>query len=193
MVDLKAFLAKKEAESTKAKIYLERMKYFLTLSTEQIVKQLKKDNGEVTGPYFLNESCTTRNTKIKVGHESEEVHHVKEENHDNPRVCALSDPTTAAYYPFEWQQPENLVYVDKLEHLLLHIKGNIYRMYALDQLVDDAVDAYMIPALTKFYNNGEIQNNQKAAFERIKLYKDTFLLLINYYYDAREKFILEHK
>jgi hypothetical protein len=190
MINLKEFLAKKLAEQSDAKSYQERMRYLLTLDLDQIKAVIQKDNGIVAGPYFLDEACTKANTEIKRGKQGQEIHHFKEWCEDNPRVCALSDPTTAAYYPYEWQQSEHLGYVDKLEHLLCHIKTNINRMLSLGFLIEDSVDTWMIPQLTKFYNTGEIPNMHSAeAFNRVKNYKETFQMLVDYYNDARAQFI----
>ena len=57
-----------------------------------------------------------KNTDITRTKEGLYIHHVKEN-----KTIMLCNPDYAKNMPFEYQNPENLVYCDLLEHLLLHI------------------------------------------------------------------------
>lgn len=188
-IDLKAWLAEKNKVTAEANKYLEYVQELLAMPYEDACIKIRNRNGKVGGSYFLDESCKSENKKIKKGKEGLEIHHIREWTESNPRICALSDKVTAAYYPFEYQLPENLVYADKLEHLLLHVKINILRMYALNQLIDDSVDKYMIPTLNKLFDGQVVSATAQIAFERIKNFKDAYFAILDYYDQAKEDFI----
>ena len=65
--------------------------------------------------YFINEKCISTNPKIKRGKEGLFIHHKMED-----RCPKLSSKLEASFSPFIYQQPENLVYCNYIEHLLLH-------------------------------------------------------------------------
>ncbi len=88
----------------------------LSMSYEKFVKYLIEEHGPVTGDYFKNEDCRSKNTSIARGREGLFVHHVREDIEP-----LLSGPVMARMKPFEFQKAENLVYCDILEHLMLHI------------------------------------------------------------------------
>lgn len=75
---------------------------------------LQNKYGLAKRPYF-----TENYSKIKTNVRSKEgliIHHKKEDV-----AIMLSNPSFARENPFEYQLPENLVYCDYLEHLLLHV------------------------------------------------------------------------
>ena len=77
---------------------------------------LKNKYGTVSGSYFINHNCKTKNEKIKRTSEGLFIHHVYES-----KAIMLSHSEYAIKFPFEWQEGANLVYCNYLEHLLLHV------------------------------------------------------------------------
>jgi hypothetical protein len=73
--------------------------------------------GPVTGDYFLDKSCTKKNTVITRGDEGLYIHHISED-----KEIMLSSPKYAKQASFEYQKASRLVYCNLLEHLVLHIK-----------------------------------------------------------------------
>ncbi len=92
----------KEYETIKNLDYLEYCDY------------LQKKYGIGRAPYF-NKSWN-KNSKVTRTKEGLIAHH-KYEDH----AIMLGDANFASKNPYEWQLPENIVYCDYLEHLLLHI------------------------------------------------------------------------
>lgn len=84
------------------------------LSYEEYCQHLQKKYGIGKYPYFT--TGWSRNKLAARTAEGLVVHH-KFEDH----AIMLGEPKFAMNNPYEWQQPENLVYCDYLEHLLLHI------------------------------------------------------------------------
>ncbi|TPR54755.1 hypothetical protein [Metamycoplasma neophronis] len=91
--------------------------------------------------------------------------HHKYEDHE----VLLSDRENAKRYPYEWQLPENLVYCDYLEHLLLHIlicekflkkdvTGKFMRTFedentsTTDWLRIQGITVFIAPLLNDFYS-----------------------------------------
>lgn len=95
---------------------LEEYNKIKKLNYDEYCSYLKIKYGEVKGNYFLKDTCKSKNTKITRTNEGLFIHHIKEDE-----KIKLSEPSYAIQSPFEFQQKENLVYCDYLEHLLLHI------------------------------------------------------------------------
>lgn len=89
---------------------LSHLKYF------ELCDYLQQKYGVPDGNYFLTNSCSTQNPKIKRSDEGLFIHHIKECEFPD-----LSQKDKALLMPFEWQEGRNLVYCNYFEHLLLHI------------------------------------------------------------------------
>ena len=92
------------------------LKQALEMSYEEYVSHLLKKYGPAKANYFLNENCKSKG-KISRTKEGLECHHI-----DEDKEQLLSDPRIAVINPFEYQKANRLVYCDKVEHLLIHIK-----------------------------------------------------------------------
>lgn len=85
-----------------------------SLNYPEYCNYLKKKYGQPKFPYYTRDGKKNRgNSKTREGLF---IHHVFEDH-----AIRLSDEMYASINPYEWQLPENLVYCDFLEHLLLHI------------------------------------------------------------------------
>ncbi len=100
----------------------EELYYELTLSYYDLIKHLIKKYGPAQYNYFCTSELKSKNPKIARTSEGLYCHHIFED-----RGFQLSTPATARRQPLEWQNKENLVYCNLLEHLILHIKIEILR------------------------------------------------------------------
>lgn len=106
--------------------YPDYVNYLLSLGYDKAVEYLKGKYGKAKMPYFQEDSYqkfldgklpTPVKNKVTRTNEGLYCHHVRED-----KGILLSTPKAIRrhQYPYEWQQPENLVYVNILEHLVLH-------------------------------------------------------------------------
>ena len=113
------------------------------------------------------------NKKCKRTNEGLVVHHKKED-------CAilLSKKEVAQHYPFEWQEKENLVYCDYLEHLLLHVLICKYTPKDKQNLGIGGV--YLIATeLNDLYSGWTTQQSWRiACHERVIADKEVYLLIL---------------
>ena len=122
-----------------------------------------------------------KNRKVTRTKDGLYVHH-KYEDH----AIRLSKPECAKNNPFEWQQKENLVYCDLLEHLFLHLL--ICKYPAKDKNENEVVGVggaleYIVPELNDVYSgwtskqqwqqncHNAIINDKDVYLELLKLYK----------------------
>lgn len=105
---------------------------------------LKEKYGEAKD-YYMTKSFNKK-PNITRTKEGLVCHHIKEYE-----VPKLSTKGTASYYPYEYQAPENLVYCDCLEHLLLHIM--IYKQSDYLGVGLGGAVVFMIPQLNDLYSN----------------------------------------
>jgi len=89
----------------------------LNSSYEECCEFFKKKYGPVPKKFFVNETCRSKTQGNARGKDGLYIHHI-----DEDKAILLSTPDVAAKNPFEYQQADHLVYVNLLEHLLLHIK-----------------------------------------------------------------------
>lgn len=94
---------------------MEEFKKVEALSYEEYCDYLQTKYGKPTKPYFTE--GYSKNRISRATSEGLFVHHVKEDT-----AIQLSHIDYAKQFPYEYQLPENLVYCDYLEHLLLHVK-----------------------------------------------------------------------
>lgn len=89
----------------------------LKMTYKDLVLYLQNKYGLAVCPYFCNEKCRSVSSRVRRTSEGLFCHHVKEDE-----GACLCEPLVARDQPFSWQQPENLVYCNILEHLILHLK-----------------------------------------------------------------------
>ena len=143
-------------------------KNYLNLNYYDLVKELQNKYGLPKQAYFHKRDCKNKVKEIRRTNEGLYIHHVKEY-----LIYGLSNNPTASNYPFEYQQPINLVYCNLLEHTLLHIK--IFEENENNKGI--AIFDNMIPLINSYMFN-------------IATKPDTHMT--NYYYQQRE-FCLEQK
>ena len=100
----------------------------------------------------------------------------------------LSDVNHAKLQPFEYQMPENLVYCDYLEHLLLHIlicEKEPFGVFDENNKMffdvgSGGIKNFIVPELNDFYS-GYVspKEYENKNFEVVKNDKDIFLELIS--------------
>ncbi len=119
-----------------------------------------------------------KNPKVTRTKEGLFAHH-KYEDH----AILLSDKDHAMKNPFEWQEAENIIYCNYLEHLYLHIliceypapKRNKMEMVGIGGAIN-----YLIPELNDLYSGFELKQSWKInCFNIVKNNEGTYLTLIN--------------
>lgn len=91
----------------------------MDISYNDYVDHLLKKYGPATCSYFTNDSYKSKSKGISRAKEGLECHHIDENKYlllSDPKACLLQKT------PWECQKANRLVYCDKIEHLLLHIK-----------------------------------------------------------------------
>ena len=129
------------------------------------------------GKYDYMTRSWNRNTRSSRTSEGLVAHHKYED-----RAIMLSTKEFAQLCPFEWQQKENLVYCNYLEHLLLHIM-------ICEQPSDEKIDFmevgiggasnFLIPELNDVYS-GFVSNQtwRKNCYDVIIDDKELYLILV---------------
>ncbi len=119
-----------------------------------------------------------KNQKVTRTKEGLYAHH-KFENH----AVLLSNPTQAQKYPFEWQQAQNIIYCDYLEHLLLHMliceypakTPTILEPFGICGILD-----YIVPELNDLYSGWKTgQAWRKNCHDLVINDKDVYLTLLS--------------
>lgn len=103
------------------------------------------------------------------------IHHVREDvvaSLSNSKIRKANDPV--------YQEPQNLVYCDYLEHLLLHIKIGENTAGGRNLGLNGPF-VYIIPALKNFFNYGWKNQRWAAYFDVVANDKDVFDLLLEKY------------
>jgi len=130
-----------------------------------------------------------KNQRVSRTSEGLIAHHKAED-----KMILLSTKAFAKKYPYEWQQKENIVYCDYLEHLLLHV---LICMYPSQARIPDTdvgiggVITFMVPELNDLYS-GWVSNQawRVKCHNRVIEDKDVYLeilkMLIDYLKKERE-------
>lgn len=159
---------------------MEEYKKICNMSYDDYCDYLKNKYGRIFGTYFVTDSCSTLNKKIKRGNDGLFIHHIKEVER-----ISLSKKEYAEQAPFEYQYGENLVYCDYLEHLLLHIM-----ICEHPKPIDEnetpgitGVIEFLVPTLNDCYCGALPEDSAKThwkieSFNKIKDDKDVYLELL---------------
>lgn len=94
----------------------------ISMSYYELVEYLLDKYGAAQYDYFCNDNCKSQPKKLKRTSEGLICHHIREDMGGN-----LNGSGEARTQPYEWQQKQNLVYCNLLEHLILHIKIDVLR------------------------------------------------------------------
>lgn len=151
-----------------------------SLSYEEYCDYLRTKHG--VGKYNYMFKSWNKNQGVSRTKEGLVVHHKYEDS-----AIMLSNPIFAKQHPHEWQEPQNLVYCDYLEHLYLHIliceKEENFGFFGSGGIV-----SFIVPELNDVYS-GWIPNVQykKNCIALIINDLDTYLSLLKRYYLDRNK------
>lgn len=154
------------------KLEYEKIKNY---SYSQYCEYLQKKYGIGKYPYFT--TGWSRNKSAARTSEGLVIHH-KFEDH----AIMLGEPKFAIMNPYEWQLPENLIYCDYLEHLLLHIM--ICEHPAPDHNDREAVGIggvinFIAPELNDLYSGWVTKQAWRAeCHKRVINDKDVYLELL---------------
>ena len=107
------------------------------------------------------------------------VHHIKED-----KIASLCVRENIKMYP-EYQQPEQLVYVDYLEHVLLHLLIG-KETAAITNLGLHGLERFLLPALRNYFNFG-IENYRHEYYEKIENQLDLYKIMFSEYNILIEK------
>ena len=135
------------------------------LSYREYCTYLQKKYGQVKAPwmsedYILDPECSRKDEGLL-------VHHIFENRDD-----LIGDPKIARQFPYDWQEPQNLVYADILEHLLLHIMIAEFDPDNCMQI------RWVVPNLNDFFSGWEPEEDKKAMYESIRNEKAVYFELL---------------
>ena len=98
------------------------------------------------------------------------------------RAIMLSHKEWAMKHPYEWQMPQNLIYCDYLEHLLLHIlicENSLENKDVPTGVGIGGIINYLVPELNDFYSGCEPKPEwKKTCLDKVKVDKNVYLALL---------------
>lgn len=168
---------------------LEEFEKISNISYLEYVEYLKKKHGKAIVPYLTKN--WNKNPKVTRTKEGLICHHIRED-----RFPKLADPEYAKLNPYEYQEPENLVYCDMLEHFLLHLKICSEQLESWDKYDEEfflaeqgikplvikrigGIINYFIPQLNDLYSGYVGPLWLQHCFDIIKDDKEVYLWLID--------------
>lgn len=123
-----------------------------------------------------------KNPKVSRTKEGLYAHHKMED-----RAPWLSNEEWAKNAPFEWQQKENIVYCDALEHLFLHVL--IYKYPSEERISDmplgvSGIFCFMAPELNDVYSGWVSEQTwRRTCHEKVIDDKDVYLSILKLLFD----------
>ena len=157
----------KEYQSVKNMTYIEYCDY------------LQKKYGIGLADYMTK--SFNANAKCKRTKDGLMAHHKMED-----KAIMLSTKEYAQRCPFEWQQKENIVYCDYLEHLLLHV---LICKYPSPERIDELVGIggvvnFIVPELNDLYSGWVTKQAwRKTCHDKVKNDKDVYLQILKQFVD----------
>ena len=133
---------------------------------------------------FMTKSFN-KNPKVTRTKEGLIAHHKMED-----RMILLSTRNVAKDYPFEWQQKENIVYCDYLEHLLLHVLITIFpaekTYFPKDYVGVGGIITFIAPELNDVYSGWITKQTwRRNCHLRVLNDKDVYLAILKQYIDKK--------
>lgn len=181
-------------------VKMEEKEYYelMEMTYNEVCNYLKKKYGEIKQSYFATSTCASPNRRIKRTKEGLFIHHIKED-----RKIMLSHKEVALKYPFSYQEGENLVYCDFLEHLILHYK--IVEEFLTEKSIEETklivgfggIVNFMVPELNDYFFRGFIpslewkQNCLSKVSKNRREYED-FLYRFKYLIYSGKNFIFKY-
>ena len=116
-----------------------------------------------------------KNSKVSRTKDGLFAHHKKEDT-----AIMLSNPKFAEKHPFEWQQKENIIYCDYLEHLLLHVLICKYPNDEAEGTVGlGGIVDYLVPELNDLYSGWIPETSwKKNCFNMVSEDEEVYLLIL---------------
>lgn len=141
------------------------------MSYEEYVQYLLKKYGPAIYDYFyINRNGNlSKNNKVTRSKEGLECHHI-----DEDKYILLSTPHMAASYPIELQKADRLIYADRIEHLLLHIK--IARLGTAGTY--GCGTAFLIGSINKIFQNPPQSGWEVNMYNKIVDYYDVYIEIL---------------
>lgn len=157
------------------------------MSYDEYVHYLLNKYGGAKYDYFYSPECRSKNHNNVRTKEGLECHHI-----DEDKYPLLSSRRNALEFPFECQRADRLVYADKIEHLILHIKicedsanGSKYSL-GTSMLVGSINSMFESPPTTGYRLN--MYDKIKDNFE---LYLEVLHRLADEMYNRNDIFLLD--
>lgn len=175
-------IIKKDIQINIDKIKNKDLQFLISTTYENAIDFLKNKYGKVKGSYFLTKTCASPNKKIKRTNDGLVIHHIKEN-----LVADISKKERALLFPFEYQESENLVYCNFLEHLILHIliikEVELEYILKSKQLVGyGGVVNYLEPMLLSWQKNPPILDWMKRCYMVIEEDLQDLQFLLNIFH-----------
>lgn len=133
---------------------------------------------------YMTKSFNT-NPKCKRTKDGLLAHHKKEDC-----MIMLSNKEYAKMCPFEWQQKENIVYCDYLEHLLLHV---LICKYPADDKADFTITGiggvinFIVPELNDLYSGWiTAQPWRKNCHDKVSADKEVYFEILKQFIDIEK-------
>jgi len=153
----------------------------LEMSYDQLVKYYLKKYGKVKYDFFHTPTCVSVQKKNSRTKEGLQIHHIDEDKYPN-----LSQKEFALNCPFECQKANRLVYVNILEHLLLHVK--IYQEEFVCKinngkhpLVSKPGIRYLSKQINDYYSNTSFNNWHENMASVIRNNYDDYIEILMCY------------
>ena len=128
----------------------------------------------MTKSYNKNPKCTRTKEGLLAHHKMED------------RMIMLSTKEYAELCPYEWQQKQNIVYCDYLEHLLLHVLICVYPSkdnIGFDVGIGGVVN-FLVPELNDLYSGWETKQAWRSnCHSKVKNDKDVYLAILKQFID----------
>lgn len=130
-----------------------------------------------------------KNQRVSRTSEGLIAHHKAED-----KMILLSTKEVAEKCPYEWQQKENIVYCDYLEHLLLHVLICKYPSQDRIPIADVGIGGvinFIVPELNDLYS-GWVSNQSwrvkchNRVIEDKEVYLEILRIFVNYLQEERE-------
>lgn len=119
------------------------------------------------------------NPKCKRTSEGLIAHHKMED-----RAPLLSNKKIAREFPFEWQEKNNIVYCDYLEHLLLHVLICKYPCNDASAVGIGGIAAYIVPELNDLYSGWETKQTwRKNCHDKVVDDIDVYLAILKQFFE----------
>lgn len=156
----------------------------LKMTYAEYVEYLANKYGKAIVNYYCTPECKSKNPKVTRTKEGLECHHI-----DEDKYILLSKPYFARKH-WETQLADRLIYADKIEHLLLHIKITVENCSRYNPDADDTQERdgfgfgcgckYIIGSINSLFETPPTSGWQLNMYNKIKDRFDDYCELLVY-------------